>query len=121
MAAWSRGNGWVKRDRRQKRLSMIRHLGGLCCKCGFSDYRALQIDHKNGGGSSRVTLSTSRSGNYNKFYDEVMKDNSIEFQLLCANCNAIKKFENAEGCNDDLNKVLLAAMEKDQKLQISLC
>src|SRR5690606_22318669 len=33
------------------RNAMIELLGGKCVKCGFSDIRALQIDHVNGGGT----------------------------------------------------------------------
>jgi len=39
------------RYRRRQRQRVIAALGGKCAKCGFSDWRALQIDHINGGGS----------------------------------------------------------------------
>lgn len=61
-------------------------LGKVCIKCGFSDWRALQIDHINGKGE------TTGFGTYK----EVIKDPS-RFQLLCSNCNWIKRHENREG------------------------
>jgi len=60
-------------------------------QCGFDDFRALQIDHINGGGSSeRKTLKKD------SLYREVLKDNTNKYQLLCANCNSIKRIENNE-------------------------
>jgi hypothetical protein len=111
----------IKAERRLKRVRMIRKLGGKCCKCGFSDYRGLQVDHVEGGGSSRSVAVTSRSSFYNNFYDEVMSDDKGAFQLLCANCNMIKKYETGEGCDTDLNEILLEAMKQDQVLEVSIC
>jgi len=49
------------------RQKVVDSLGGVCVRCGFSDIRALQIDHiKN------------------------------KYQLLCANCNWIKRYEDKE-------------------------
>ena len=39
-----------KRIQREKRLLVLSKLGGKCCRCGFDDPRALQIDHVNGDG-----------------------------------------------------------------------
>lgn len=68
-------------------------LGSKCIKCGFTDKRALQIDHVNGGG----TKQHRELGNWRvyKMIRDVpgFKD---EFQILCANCNWIKKSENLE-------------------------
>ena len=38
------------RLRRKIRNEAIQAYGGKCCRCGFSDPRALQIDHKEGSG-----------------------------------------------------------------------
>ena len=64
-----------------------------CCKCGFDDIRALQIDHINGGGLKHFKSHTS-VGYYKSMLDEPEK-----YQLLCANCNWIKRYENKERCS----------------------
>jgi hypothetical protein len=82
-----------KERRDRKRLEIVDHLGGKCVRCGFSDIRALQIDHVNGGG-----VKARKQPNYNwwRFWVEVRKDTSGKYQLLCANCNWIKREENGE-------------------------
>lgn len=78
-----------KRTNRQ-RENLFKLIGEKCVRCGFSDKRALQFDHVNGGGRQR---------NLNKTYRQIMKDirdNSELFQTLCANCNWIKRHENKE-------------------------
>jgi RNase P subunit RPR2 len=69
------------------RAAAINKLGNVCCKCGFSDPRALQIDHIYGSGSQeRKTLKTE------DLFLKVLKDPS-PYQLLCANCNWIKRYQ----------------------------
>ena len=66
-----------------------------CMRCGFSDIRALQIDHVNGGGN----LENSRIGN-GKVQRQILQMPQQEayskYQILCANCNWIKRSENGE-------------------------
>jgi len=73
---------------RRKREEIIQLLGGKCLQCGFSsDYRALQIDHANGEGYKE-------QGRGEQFYDRVLREikaSSKKYQLLCANCNWIKR------------------------------
>jgi len=70
-------------------------LGHSCITCGFSDKRALQIDHINGGGSKE----RQSFGAY-QYYKYVLSLPEAElkskYQILCANCNAIKKVVNRE-------------------------
>lgn len=69
-------------------------LGRKCSRCGFSDKRALQIDHKNGGGSKE-----RKSIGQRQMYANILKcleNGSQEYQILCANCNWIKRHENKE-------------------------
>jgi hypothetical protein len=61
-------------------------LGGKCKRCGFSDKRALQFDHIEGIGSKRPT-----GWAYFKDIQEGARAGKI--QLLCANCNQIKRHE----------------------------
>ncbi len=69
-------------------------LGDRCARCGFRDKRALQVDHVNGYQGKRE--SHKRSGTY--LYRQIILGNlpKEDFQILCANCNWIKKVENKE-------------------------
>lgn len=78
----------------QVKAAVYELLGKSCVRCGFSDIRALQIDHINGGGSKE------RKRTYGRMiylYILAHPDESInELQILCANCNWIKRHENNE-------------------------
>ena len=79
------------RNRRRKSRQMaIDFLGGKCNVCGWSDVRALQIDHVNGGGSKEHKLLGEV-----KVYRRVLAYPN-EYQLLCANHNSLKRYENSE-------------------------
>lgn len=65
-------------------------LGRECVHCGFSDIRALQIDHVNSDGGFDRILSPAA------FYKKVLDDTTGAFQTLCANCNWIKRHVNGE-------------------------
>lgn len=69
-------------------------LGGPFCKrCGFSDPRALQIDHiRGGGGAHRQKQGVTGAG----LYRRIIRYGGGGFQVLCANCNWIKRAEMAE-------------------------
>lgn len=64
-------------------------LGGKCVKCGWADERALQIDHVIAIGDEARRLLNQRGV---KLYRAVFKNPEM-FQLLCANCNWIKRHE----------------------------
>lgn len=65
-------------------------LGRYCKCCGFSDMRALQIDHVNGfGNKERRKLSSSSPA----FYKKIIAAAGYGYQVLCANCNWIKARE----------------------------
>lgn len=86
---------YQKEYSRKVRKSVVECLGGCCQKCGFNDIRALQIDHINGGGSKeRKTIRFSGSFHVNVMRSFLNKEN--KYQLLCANCNWIKRAENNE-------------------------
>ena len=66
-----------------------------CVRCGFSDVRALVIDHVNGGG--RQEREVTFKGAMYKYYKHVQENIATgKYQLLCANCNTIKLFEEKE-------------------------
>jgi len=78
----------------RKRTKALRSLifekyGLKCAECSYSDIRALQIDHINGGGNVEV-----RKLKRPLYYEKVLQDKKGLYQILCANCNWIKRFEN---------------------------
>ena len=90
------------------RLKAIAKLGGRCvgntCRWhnadgtyGCTDERALQFDHKDGGGSS-----ARRKGkdSLRQIYYQVL-NGSLRFRLLCASCHEIRKKveRQAQGAN----------------------
>ena len=72
------------------RAGLIEFMGGKCARCGYDDRRALQIDHIIACGGNRKRWS--------KLHQDIMGDPRWyeRYQLLCANCNAIKVVENGE-------------------------
>ena len=76
------------------RKAILVLLGDKCVRCGFSDDRALQIDHIFGNG----TRERKRYGS-NNIYPLILKkivNGSTDYQVLCANCNWIKRHEKEE-------------------------
>lgn len=66
-------------------------LGHVCNRCGFSDKRALQFDHVNGGGYADRKKHRGQA-----MYRNILSTAGAGFQVLCANCNWIKKHEDRE-------------------------
>ena len=88
------------------RIAVIKKYGGKCSRCGYSDWRALQIDHVNGGGvQHRQAYGTAQLQRLT-----IRAFGSGKYELLCANCNWIKRHENSEGGRLSLNEVLLKEM-----------
>jgi len=81
----------VQRHNQEIRKKALERLGGKCVRCGFSDIRALQIDHVNGGGAKELQTI----GSYGIMF-RILKGNTSDYQLLCANCNWIKRVEKKE-------------------------
>ncbi len=80
------------------RKSVIEILGAICVQCGFSDPRALQIDHVNGGGNKERKILSSMTKYYKAITNSILA-NENKYQLLCANCNWIKKSVKGENPN----------------------
>lgn len=79
--------------RKKLRDAVYELLGKKCNLCGFDDVRALQVDHINGGGS-KERKNTTRNLNAVIIESIIKKEN--RYQLLCANCNWIKRSINNE-------------------------
>ena len=84
-----------RKGRTNLREKLFNILGHICIRWGFSDKRALQFDHKNGGGIKDVKKF---NGNYEmyRYYKNNPEIAKKELQVLCANCNWIKRAENKE-------------------------
>lgn len=65
-------------------------LGSKCSSCGITDIRVLQIDHVFGGG---VRQLRKIAHNYISYFRLIQEKGIENYQLLCANCNWIKRYE----------------------------
>lgn len=81
--------------RTRLRDSVIGILGNKCGQCGFADKRALHVDHINGGGNKERKEISSVPKYYRTIIESVLSEEN-KYQLLCANCNMIKKVINKE-------------------------
>jgi len=87
-----------KKDKEAIKIEVFEHYSEeeiKCTRCSFSDLRALTIDHINGGGSEHRKQLGIRGGT--QFYRWIKNnDYPKEFQILCMNCQWIKRHENNE-------------------------
>ena len=67
-------------------------LGNKCAYCGITDTRVLQIDHLYSNGRQ----DKREYGHGSSYYKHILKVGGIGYQLLCANCNWIKRYETRE-------------------------
>jgi hypothetical protein len=95
-------NHW-KPMRQKIRLEAMKHISDeiKCCRCGFSEFPALQIDHINGGGRKETKEIENGYHVYQvKYWRYILalpKDEARKrYQLLCANCNILKLFKENE-------------------------
>jgi len=75
------------RQRKYRTQALIK-LGAKCSSCGYDDIRALHIDHKNGDGKKERNIRNTINKNISKGLIDIGR-----YQLLCANCNWIKRLE----------------------------
>lgn len=86
----------LRKNGREIRLKLLRHLGDQCTACGYNDNElALQIDHIDGsGGADKKRFKSTTT--YYRYYLNHFDITKVRLQILCANCNIIKRFENRE-------------------------
>lgn len=68
------------------------HYGRKCVWCGFDDPRALSIDHKDSDGADH----RRKLGGVNFYRWLVRQKFPDNFQVLCMNCQFIKRHDNHE-------------------------
>ena len=78
----------TSQEKHRVKVRAIELLGGKCAKCGFVDIRALQVDHIKSVGS-KIERGTP-------VYRQIIRGNISNLQVLCANCNSIKRIEQKE-------------------------
>lgn len=77
---------------RRARAELLAHFGGECLECGYANSRALQVDHVDGGGAiDRIAI-----GCHPRQILRAAQREPSRYQLLCANCNAIKRITHGE-------------------------
>lgn len=81
-----------RKARQRIRRAIFALLGEVCINCGFNDVRALQVDHIKGGGTKERNTTNAPT----VYYRRVLEVGKAEYQILCANCNQIKRIENNE-------------------------
>src|SRR3990167_9136 len=84
----AQNNVRTKAYQRRLRLGVIDRLGGECRRCGFDDPRALQLNHKKGGGTKEMNHHGIAG-----FYTKILSGERDDIELLCANCNWIYEYE----------------------------
>lgn len=68
-----------------------------CAQCGFNDIRALSLDHINGEGAKhRRSLSCGRGSKFYQFLRREGFPMKQELQVLCMNCQWVKRYTNSE-------------------------
>jgi hypothetical protein len=83
-------NRRIRRAKEKEKVLQI--LGGQCARCGYSDPRALCVDHINGDGY----LEKARHYEYFKAIISDPEEAKNRYQILCCNCNRIKQHDNQE-------------------------
>lgn len=77
-----------------KRFTVINFLGDKCNHCNYDkDIRALVLDHIKGDGKADRLRLGNRVARY---YAHHLEEAKVNLQVLCANCNMIKSFNNKE-------------------------
>lgn len=89
-------NKYSKEKRRKRRLLFLSLLGGKCVKCGERDWRCLQLDHVKGKGTQERKNLRLNIDQYEEYIIKKVKSGNKNYQLLCANCNWKKRYDNGE-------------------------
>lgn len=91
-----RQNTANKKHQRMIKDALLAYYGdSSCARCGIDNPVLLCIDHINGGGRKERTANKTLGGS--QFYQWLWNNGMPEgYQVLCWNCNALKRHENKE-------------------------
>jgi len=86
-------NARYLREKRLKQKKLLMQLlgGEKCQECGFSKIKALDFEHKFGGGSKEKLKFGGFSDKRIEQWLENIDDTKERIRVMCANCNQIKK------------------------------
>jgi hypothetical protein len=79
-----------KANRDKLREEVLDRFLRKCARCGYSNTRALQIDHVFGDGVADGKKYSNRATP--AYLKAILADTEGRYQLLCANCNILKYF-----------------------------
>lgn len=74
-----------KRKRDSMRAALLAFFGGKCLRCGFSDPRALHLDHIKGDGNKERKVGKGNKWDQYRLILSDPKTARARYQLLCAN------------------------------------
>lgn len=99
---WEQETAYRKQYQKDISNRIFEILGNRCsnplCRVpgGMDDRRCLQVDHINGGGNKERERRFGNRIMMLKYYVENPEEAKAKLQILCANCNWIKRHENNE-------------------------
>lgn len=96
-----------KKCRNRLRETVIAFLGGKCSSCGIDDLRVLQIDHVIGDGPR----DRAKFANAETMHRYILRHPQT-YQLLCANCNWIKRHVKKESPHPKIRKLSAEELAK---------
>jgi hypothetical protein len=93
-----------QKAREEARDNVLMFFGDCCAKCGFSDRRALHLDHINGDGYLEAYSGRQRWTIVKvwKWIQQHPQEALEKYQILCANHNSIKAYEQSEWTRNKL-------------------
>jgi S-adenosylmethionine:tRNA-ribosyltransferase-isomerase (queuine synthetase) len=72
-----------------RKIELIKRLGGKCVKCGITDIRVLDVNHKD---PTKKERPKDRKYNWTRRFKEWNK-NFSNIELLCSNCHRIHTWQ----------------------------
>lgn len=95
---------WQRDYKHRRRAEVLNKLGGKCTnpysfhKEDITDVRVLQIDHKRGWGTREMRTRFRYHNDIFLVYLLKLPEKELRasYQLLCANCNVLKRHKNHE-------------------------